>query len=209
MMKPLPDCYLYGILDLGYTTPEEAPAVLGKMLEGGVDIVQLRAKNSTPQEIAALAARLAPIAHEAGAPFIINDHPALVRATGSTGAHIGQDDLPLADARRLAGEGAIIGKSTHTVAQAIITTSEGPDYIGFGPLFATPTKPDYVPIGLEEIALVHEKVDLPIFCIGGVKLENLPQILAAGARRVVIVSGILQAADITGYCREVKRLLVP
>lgn len=207
-MKALHDCYLYGILDLGYTTPDEAPVVLGKMLEGGVDIVQLRAKNRTPSEIAALATRLAPVAREADVHFIINDHPVLVAATGATGAHVGQDDLSFADARRLAGDGAIVGKSTHSIAQAIITTLEGPDYIGFGPLFATATKPDYVPIGLEQIAEVHKKVNLPIFCIGGIKLENLPEVIAAGAQRVVIVSGILQAPDIAGYCREVKQLLL-
>lgn len=207
-MKTVLDCTLYGIIDLGYTTPEAAPGMLRKMLEGGVDIVQLRAKRFTSEQIAELAAMLAPIAREAGTPFIINDHPALVQRAGATGAHVGQDDIAFEDARRLAGgEGVIVGKSTHSVAQAIIAAAERPDYIGFGPLFATPTKPDYVPIGLEEIALVHQKVDIPIFCIGGVKLENLPEIIAAGARRVVIVSGILQAPDVVGYCREVKSLL--
>lgn len=208
MMKPLHECFLYGILDLGYVTPEEAPAVLAQMLEGGVDIVQLRAKGRPAQEVAALAQALAPAAREAGIHFIINDHPALVGPAGATGAHVGQDDLEFPDARRLAGAGAIVGKSTHSVAQAIITAAEGADYIGFGPLFPTPTKPDYVSVGLGEIAQVHERVDIPIFCIGGIKLENVPQVLAAGARRVVIVSGILQAPDIAAYCREVKRLLV-
>ena len=83
----------------------------------------------------------------------------------------------------------------------------GPDYIGFGPLFATPTKPDYVPVGLEDIRAVHEQVSLPVFCIGGIKLENLPVVRAAGAARVVIVSGILQAADVADYCRKCRALL--
>ena len=114
----------------------------------------------------------------------------------------------MAEARRLAGTGRpIIGKSTHSIAQALAAVKEGPDYIGFGPLFATPTKPDYTPIGIKEIRRVHELVDLPIFCIGGIKLENLDQVLAAGARRVVIVSGILKAQNIAAYCREAKARL--
>jgi thiamine-phosphate pyrophosphorylase len=101
-----------------------------------------------------------------------------------------------------------VGRSTHTVAQAHAARDEGADYLGFGPLFATPTKPDYRPIGLEEIAQVHADVtDRPIFCIGGIKLENLPEVIAAGARRVVIVSGILLADDVEGYVRRAAELL--
>jgi thiamine-phosphate pyrophosphorylase len=84
---------------------------------------------------------------------------------------------------------------------------QSPDYIGFGPLFATPTKPDYTPIGTADIQAVHASVPLPIYCIGGIKRENLPAVLKCGARRVVIVSGILQAPDIHAYCRECVELL--
>ena len=91
-------------------------------------------------------------------------------------------------------------------AIAVAAVAEGADYIGFGPLFATPTKPDYEPIGLNDIQWVHELVPRPIFCIGGIKLDNLPQVLAAGAKRVVIVSGFLQSADITAAVRAAKRL---
>ena len=105
------------------------------------------------------------------------------------------------------GPGRIVGKSTHSLAQAVAAAAEEPDYLGFGPLFATPTKPDYRPIGTEDIRCVHAQVALPIYCIGGIKRENLPAVLAAGARRVVIVSGILQAPDVAAYCREVNTLL--
>lgn len=207
-MHALASIHLYGILDLGYVTAQAAPGVLRRMLEGGVGIVQLRAKRQTPAEIESLASCLHPIAKEAGIPFILNDHPALAGRLGLEGAHVGQDDLAAAEARSLiGGAGRILGKSTHSVQQAIATAAEGVDYIGFGPLFATPTKPDYTPIGLDEIRKVHQEVAIPIFCIGGVKLENLQPILDAGARRVVIVSGILQASDIVGYCREVDALL--
>jgi len=204
---PLSSCRLYGILDLGYATSSDAPRVMEQMLAGGVDLVQLRAKGHPLDEIARLAGQLQPMATAAGVPFILNDHPQLAAELGLDGVHVGQDDLSVAEARRLLGPGRIVGKSTHSVAQAVASLAEAPDYIGFGPLFATPTKPDYQPIGVEEIRRVHELVSLPIFCIGGIKCENLGAVLASGASRVVIVSGILQAADITEYCRAVKACL--
>jgi len=204
---PLSSCRLYGILDLGYAKASDAPRVMEQMLAGGVDLVQLRAKGHPLDEIARLAGQLQPMATAAGVPFILNDHPQLAAELGLDGVHVGQDDLSVAEARRLLGPGRIVGKSTHSVAQAVASLAEAPDYIGFGPLFATPTKPDYQPIGVEEIRRVHELVSLPIFCIGGIKCENLGAVLASGASRVVIVSGILQAADITEYCRAVKACL--
>jgi thiamine-phosphate pyrophosphorylase len=105
------------------------------------------------------------------------------------------------------GAGKLVGLSTHSPAQARAAFAQKPDYIGFGPLFSTPTKPDYSPIGIADIAEVHRDALLPIFCIGGIKRENLPQILAAGAQRVVIVSGILQADGIPAYCAECLRFL--
>jgi thiamine-phosphate pyrophosphorylase len=147
-------------------------------------------------------------------PFIINDFPELVPSVGADGAHVGQDDLAVSDARwragrALAGEvpAVIIGKSTHSVEQAVAAAESGADYIGFGPLYPTPTKAGRPAIGLEQIHRVHELVQIPIFCIGGVKLENLDAVLEAGAKRVVIVSGILQAPDISTYCGEVKARL--
>lgn len=199
---------LYGIIDLGYSTAAQAPEFARQMIEGGVDLVQLRAKALALEPFAELASELAPIFREAGIPFILNDHPELVSNIGASGAHVGQDDISVSEARRLAGPEAIIGKSTHSLSQAIVGAAEA-DYIGFGPLFATPTKPDYPPIGLEDIRMAHTQISIPIFCIGGVKLENLPVILASGARRVVIVSGLLQAPDLVTYALAVKKLLSP
>lgn len=198
---------LYGILDLGYVCAADAPQVLKQMLAGGVELVQLRAKRSPLETIAALAPSLQQLCTAAGVPFLLNDHPQLAAELGLDGVHVGQDDLSVAEARRMLGPGRIVGKSTHSLAQAVAAAAEQPDYLGFGPLFATPTKPDYTPIGIEEIRRVQELVSLPIYCIGGIKRENLEALLAAGARRVVIVSGILQAPDIAAYCREVKALL--
>ncbi len=208
-IRSIKSCTLYGILDLGYLAAEKAPGVLVEMLEGGVDIVQLRAKRESVSQIAMLAKALLPIAAERGIPFVLNDYPALAGECGLDGAHVGQDDESVSQARTLAGGlDKLIGKSTHSVAQAISAAAEGADYIGFGPLFATPTKPDYTPIGTAEITEVHSLVDIPIFCIGGIKRENLEAVLEAGARRVVIVSGILQAADVRAYCKDTKARLV-
>ena len=207
-MQDLHRCRLYGILDLGYVAAPDAVATAQRMVEGGVNILQLRAKNSLAPDIVTLAQAIHPITASANIPLILNDHPWLVPRCGADGAHIGQDDGPLPAARTKAGEGKIVGRSTHSLDQARAARDEGADYLGFGPLFATPTKPDYPPIGLDDIAHVHAEItDRPIFCIGGIKLENLPEIIAAGARRVVIVSGILRAADVTAYTRRVADLL--
>src|SRR5205823_5437798 len=137
-----------------------------------------------------------------GVPLIINDHAEIARDIPVEGLHLGQDDLAIAAARRVVRRDCSIGKSTHSPAQAVAAEAEGADYIGFGPLFATPTKPDYAPIGLDDIRRVHEHVRVPIFCIGGIKLHNLPAVLAAGAKRVVLVSGLLSSADIAASVRS-------
>ena len=207
-MPALPDCRLYGILDLGYVAANNAADIARRMVAGGVDILQIRAKHLLAPDIRALAEQVRPITASAGVPLIINDHPWLVPPTGADGAHIGQDDGPLAAARAKAGPGKWIGRSTHSLEQARAARDEGADYLGFGPLFATPTKPDYHPIGLDDIARVHAEItDRPIFCIGGIKLENLPDVIAAGARRVVIVSGLLLADDVAAYARRASGLL--
>lgn len=202
MMRTLDQCRLYGILDTGYCQPAGMGAMLEKMIAGGVDIVQLRAKDLPADRIAELARELHPLSRAAGVPFIINDHPGLVGVTGVEGAHVGVEDMSVDEARRLADRDCWIGKSSHSVEQAMDGARQGADYLGFGPLFATPTKPDYVAIGTAEIGEVNRRIALPVFCIGGIKAENLPAVLAAGARRVVVVSGILLAADPAAYVRD-------
>lgn len=205
---------LYGILDLGYVAPADIERVTEQLCVGGVDILQLRAKGYDEHAVEEFANRIQPIVASAHVPFIINDFPELVPSVGADGSHVGQDDLPVEEARWRAGRALagevplpIIGKSTHSVEQAVAAAESGADYIGFGPLHPTPTKAGRPAIGLGDIARVHELVKIPIFCIGGIKLENLESAVAAGARRVVIVSGLLQAADIPAYCRAVKDIL--
>jgi len=213
-MKPLSAARLYGILDLGYTAPADAGRVAAELCEGGVDVLQLRAKNIAELEIEEIGQRIEPITTAAGIPLIVNDFPELVPSIGAQGAHIGQDDGAIEDARWRAGRALagevpppLIGRSTHSIEQAVAAQAEGADYIGFGPLFATPTKPGRPAIGLADIRRVHELVRLPIFCIGGIKPENLEAVLDAGAQRVVIVSALLQAPDITTAVRQVKQRL--
>lgn len=207
MSTDLSRCRLYGILDFGYVQRGHAAAVAQQLIDGGIDILQLRAKKGDVTELIELGTELHALTSAAGIPFIVNDHAAVAAAIGAEGVHVGQDDMTVAEARALAGNETIVGKSTHSVEQARRAAEEGADYIGFGPLFATPTKPDYTPIGLSDIRTVHALVAIPIFCIGGVKLDNIAAVLAAGAQRVVIVSGLLQANDVTAATRRAKELL--
>jgi thiamine-phosphate pyrophosphorylase len=200
-------CHLYAILDLGYVAPGDAVAVTAELIRGGADVIQLRGKSQTIAELTGLADELHGLTSHAGVPLIINDHPEIARDLPVEGVHLGQNDLAIAAAREIVGRDCWIGKSTHSLAQATAAVAEGADYIGFGPLFATPTKPDYAPIGLGEIRRVHDQVQIPIFCIGGIKLENLPDVLAAGAKRAVIVSGLLQSKDVAAAGRAARALL--
>lgn len=198
---------LYGILDMGYVAQSETIRVATEMLEGGVEILQLRAKEFSTDEILKLAVPLVSVCKRFGVPFIINDHPEVVVKSGADGLHVGQDDILVETARDLIGQDKIVGLSTHSLLQAQSALKEMPDYIGFGPLFSTPTKPEYTSIGTSRIGEVHSLVPLPIYCIGGIKLENLPEVLAAGAQRVAIVSGILKAEQIADYCRTCRAAL--
>jgi thiamine-phosphate pyrophosphorylase len=208
-LRNLIDCRLYGILDLNYVTESDAERVTAAMVQGGVDLIQLRAKKSSVAQIVDLAGRLHKMTTLAGIPLIVNDHAEVAAQVLVEGVHVGQDDDSIAAARAKAKRPIIVGKSTHTLEQASAAQREGSDYIGFGPIFATPTKPDYNPIGMENIKRVHADVALPIFCIGGIKIDNLGEVMAAGAQRVAIVSGLLKAPDIAKYARGCQALLNP
>jgi thiamine-phosphate pyrophosphorylase len=198
---------LYAILDLGYVAPVRAEEAARDLLRGGADLIQLRGKKESIAELGRLAEKLHRLTSAAGVPLIINDHPEIARDIALEGLHLGQDDLAIAAAREIVRRDCWIGKSTHSLDQAIAAAAEGADYLGFGPLFATPTKPDYAPIGTADIRRVHELVQVPTFCIGGIKLGNLSAVLAAGAKRVVIVSGLLQSKDVAAATRAAKELL--
>jgi thiamine-phosphate pyrophosphorylase len=201
---------LYAILDLGYVRVGDAVSVTRSLLAGGADILQLRAKGHDPAEIERLARLLLPLSREAGVPFIVNDHPAIAAAVGADGIHIGQDDGTLAATRGIVGPAMIVGRSTHSPEQAKAALDEGFDYIGFGPLFPTPTKLGRPGIGVENIPGVMAQVGsrIPVFCIGGIKRSNLPEVIAAGARNVVIVSDLLTASEVEIATLGAKRALI-
>ena len=198
---------LYAIIDLSYVSDNQAPAILKKLIDGGIDIVQLRGKNRSVNELAAVAEQLLEQTMAANIPFIINDHAAVADRVGVQGVHVGQDDDSIAQVRSAVERPLIVGKSTHSVTQAVAAEREGADYIGFGPLFPTPTKPDYLPIGLDSIREVHRQVKIPIFCIGGINIDNLQRVIDAGANRVVMVSALLKAHSIVDYARCVTDML--
>lgn len=207
-MKAISDCYLYGILDGDYVDRHQAKEVVRKMLSGGIDILQLRAKNWTIDEITDVGRDIHSLTQEEGIPLIINDYPDVAVALGAEGVHVGQDDPSINDVRQTVGNEMMVGLSTHSIEQAQAAATQNINYIGFGPLFSTPTKPDYQAIGTSDIALVHqENPKLPIFCIGGIKQENAPSVISAGAGRIVVVSGILQAEDTEAYIQNLKSLL--
>ena len=206
-MNLLESCLLYGIVDLGYVAPVQVALVTAQLLQGGIDILQLRAKESPKATIVKCAEAMLPLTKALGVPLILNDYPDLLREVDADGCHVGQEDFGVDDARARVGRNCIVGKSTHTLAQAQMAAGEGADYIGFGPLFPTGTKPTAKAIGLTELRMLHQQVKLPIYCIGGVKLENLREIVRAGAKRVCIVSDLLLAADVAKRTAEVKSAL--
>jgi thiamine-phosphate pyrophosphorylase len=200
-MRTLRECRLYGIIDLGYVEVGDCNRIAEQMITGGVDLIQLRGKGKSIDELVNLASEIHEITARSGTPLIVNDHAEIAARVPLEGVHVGQDDDSIFVARQKAGRDLIIGKSTHSLAQAHTAQGKGADYIGFGPIFATPTKPDYKPIGLGDVRQVHRDVGIPIFCIGGVNIDNLQQVIDAGAKRVVMVSALLKAHSIVDYAR--------
>ena len=208
MKKILSNCRLYGIVDMGYTAPEQVEARTHALIDGGVRIIQLRAKGVEQPLVKAWAIAMQAICQERGAIFVLNDYPEMAAEIGADAVHVGQDGGSLAEVRKVVGEGMIIGRSTHSLEQAMQARQEGADYIGFGPLFPTGTKPGRPSIGLDDITAAQEAAgDMPMFCIGGINETTLPAVLHAGARRVVIVSWLLQQEDIAGTAQSVIRQL--
>jgi thiamine-phosphate pyrophosphorylase len=206
-MRTVHECRLYGIIDLGYVEESDVIHVAGQMVQGGVDLIQLRGKGKSVDELAGYAAKLHEFTAKSFTPLIVNDHAEIASRVPVEGVHVGQDDDDVEVARQKAGREIIVGKSTHSFEQALAAQSEGADYIGFGPIFATPTKPDYAPTGLADIGRVHAEVSLPIFSIGGINIDNLQSVIDAGAKRVVMVSALLKAHSIVDYAHRVTDML--
>ncbi len=206
MKQILANCRLYGIVDMGYTTPEQVLPRTHALIDGGVRILQLRAKGIELSYVRKWAVNMQAVCRERGALFVLNDYPAMAAEIHADAVHVGQDAGALDAVRRIVGPGVIVGRSTHSLQQVIQARREGADYIGFGPLYPTGTKPGRPSIGLADIKAAQQAAeDMPMFCIGGINADTLPEVLHAGAQRVVIVSWLLSRADIAQTAREVIR----
>jgi thiamine-phosphate pyrophosphorylase len=179
--------------------------VLPAALRGGVDVFQLRMKDARDDAILAAAETARAACDAAGALLILNDRPDLVAAAGADGAHVGQDDVAVAEARALVGDEALLGLSTHSPAQ--VDAAAGVDYIGVGPVHNTPTKPGRPAVGLDLVAYAAAHASVPWFAIGGVAPDTIGPALAAGARRVAVVRAIAEAADPEAAARALRSTL--
>tara|TARA_B100000902_G_scaffold349748_1_gene358538 strand:- start:708 stop:1358 length:651 start_codon:yes stop_codon:yes gene_type:complete len=212
-MKLLKDCLLYGFLDSAYLDGRDPELLCQQLCDGGVDLVQLRAKDWNQTEVSDLAKRLVPITEDAGVRLVINDYPNVAGEVGAPMAHLGQEDFfdsgyqDIKDVKPV-GADLELGLSTHSPDQAKRSCDAGADYIAIGPVFATPTKPGRPGVTLDYVRWASKNIDRPWFAIGGIDLDNLNDVIAAGARRVCVVSAILLAQDVTDACRTFKERLL-
>ena len=211
-MKPLANCQLYTFVDSAYLN-DRAPADIARQLcAGGSDLIQLRAKGVSIEEIRRMVESILPVTERAGIGLILNDHPKLALQLGVPCCHLGQEDFFDAGFRTAAQVTGCppqmrLGLSTHSPEQAQRALRTAPDYIAIGPVFATGTKPEAKPVTLDYVRWAAANVTIPWFAIGGINLENLDEVLAAGARRICVVSAILNAPDIAEACQQFKNRL--
>ena len=198
---------LYVIIDRAASGSRDLAELTTAAIRGGADAIQLRDKSASSAQLIREATRLLPVTRAAGIPLIINDRVEVVDAVGADGVHLGQDDGPIEEARRLLGSTRLIGKSTHSLEQAIAADAEGADYIGFGPIFPTPTKPAYEHVGIALIGDVTRLVHVPVVCIGGIDRPALQSVLAAGATCVAVVRAVCGAEDPQRAARQLKNAL--
>ena len=211
-MKLLSDCRLYAFVDTAYLRGRSPELVARQLCEGGADLIQLRAKQSSLDEIRRMAEAILPITRRAGVGLVVNDHLEIAREVGAELCHLGQEDFfdaghtHVLEIRNPKSE-IRIGLSTHAPAQAERALAAGADYLAIGPVYATGTKPTAKPVTLDYVRWAAANVPIPWFAIGGINLENLDDVLAAGARRVCVVSAILNADDVAKACAEFRRRL--
>ena len=184
-------------------TPARVVDVVRAACAGGADVVQLRRKGDDGLETLRLAERCRALTAEAGVLLVVNDRLDVAMACDADGVHLGQDDLPLDAARRL-WPGRVVGRSTHTLDQALRAQAEGADYAGVGPVHATPTKPGRPAAGLDFVVQAAAHLRIPWFAIGGVDADTLGAVLAAGARRVAVVRAVCDARDVEAATRALR-----
>lgn len=198
---------LYAVTDIR----EEGPEILERVeaaYRGGADIVQMRSKTLSDRKLYDLGLRWRKLANRFRKLFFVNDRIDLALAVGADGIHLGQDDLPQGSVRNLLkGKKIFVGRSTHSLPQALRAAADGVDYIGVGPIFETPTKPAYQAVGLDLIRKVKRRVRIPFVCIGGINANNLRQVLDAGATRVAVVRAVFAEKDVCQATRNFKEVL--
>ena len=211
-MKPLADCRLYAFVDTAYLQGRAPELVAQQLCDGGADLIQLRAKKSTPDEIRRMAEAILPVTRRANVGLVINDHLDIARETGAELCHLGQEDFFDAGYTHVseiqdAKSKTLIGLSTHSPEQAQRALAAGPDYIAIGPVYLTRTKPMAKPVTLEYVRWAAVNVNIPWFAIGGINLGNLDDVLAAGAKRICVVAAILNATDVMKACSKFRHRL--
>jgi thiamine-phosphate pyrophosphorylase len=211
-MKPLAECQLYTFVDTAYLHGRAPELVAQQLCDGGSDLIQLRAKNSTRDEIRRLAETILPITRRAGVGLVINDHLEIAREVGADICHLGQEDFFDAGYTHVSQLSTIpsqlkTGLSTHAPAQAQRALLAGADYIAIGPIYATGTKPLAKPVTLDYVRWAANHATVPWFAIGGINLQTIGEVVAAGAQRVCVVSAILNAPDVAAACAEFRRRL--
>lgn len=205
-MKSQPDYSIYLVTDDGCLQGRALLDCVREALEGGVTLVQYRAKTASSAEMYAEALQLKALCDSFNVPLIINDRLDIAMAVGAAGVHLGQDDLPCAAARRILGEDYLIGVSAHNPAEAKAALQSGADYLGCGAVFGTATKADVKKLGTEGLTAICREKGLPVVGIGGVTADNYREVRAAGADGAAIVSGILAQPDIRTTVRAIARV---
>ncbi len=211
-MKPLADCKLYTFVDTAYLHGRAPELVAQQLCDGGSDLIQLRAKTSSAEEIRRMAEKILPISRRANVGFVINDYLNVAQEIGADICHLGQEDFFDAGHKhvselRIADYGLRIGLSTHAPAQAQRALDAGANYIAIGPVYATGTKPTAKPVTLEYVRWAAANSTVPWFAIGGINAQTIDAVLEAGATRVCIVSAILNAPDVAKACSEFRKRL--
>lgn len=205
-MKAQPDYSIYLVTDDGCLQGRALIDCVREALEGGVTLVQYRAKTASSAEMYAEALQLKALCDSFNVPLIINDRLDIAMAVGAAGVHLGQDDLPCAAARRILGEDYIIGVSAHNPAEAAEALERGADYLGCGAVFGTATKADVKKLGTEGLTAICREKGLPVVGIGGVTADNYREVRVAGADGAAIVSGILAQPDISATVRAITKV---
>lgn len=205
-MKAQPDYSIYLVTDDGCLQGRALIDCVCEALEGGVTLVQYRAKTASSAEMYAEALQLKALCDSFNVPLIINDRLDIAMAVGAAGVHLGQDDLPCAAARKILGEDYIIGVSAHNPAEAKAALQSGADYLGCGAVFGTATKADVKKLGTDGLAAICKAKGLPVVGIGGVTADNYREVRAAGADGAAIVSGILAQPDICATVRAIAKV---